>query len=74
MSTSHSLQSNPITPKNDGEREVEQIDSPDETPDTKEPLVQVYIYPQREKKSSIKRPSLEEAFELKEVNIERIES
>ena len=74
MSTSHSLQSNPITPKNDGEREVEQIDSPDKAPDTKEPLVQVYIYPQRKKKSSIKRPSLEEAFELKEVNIERIES
>ena len=74
MSTSHSLQSNPITPNNDEEREVEQLDSPDKAPDTKEPLVQVYIYPQRKKKSSIERPSLEEAFELKEVNIERIES
>ena len=73
MSTSHSLQSNPITQNKDGEQEDEQLDSPDKAPDTKEPRVQVYIYPQRKKKSLIERQSSEQGFEMKEVNIVLVE-
>jgi len=67
LSHSQPIQTSPIIPNNDGEPDIEQIDSNEEAKENKAPYIQIYIYPKRKKKH-VKRNSIpEEGMELREL-------